>query len=326
MVDIFVFFISLVVAMSSMVISLGLIFGITMPFVGVLVRYRANYTPKGGAVRLDDETGLVGLRSEQATSYFGMMKRVHRIEGWAGLYKGIMPSIIMTLIVVVATLPLSLFLASGHRVIHGRVHIPVQPGLVMWTVSFLLSTIPILLLVPVQIITNRAIATPHKLSAFDASAALRVLLSPAEREQPLRLYLAPGVALAALLEALITPALNLLRHVVAPRLPLGAALGSALPLILITTALATPLQVMGARLTLQRRGPEPPAPESEAPPAYAEEVMEFRTGEAPYTGLLDCGRKMVAEEGWAVLSRAWWITAFVMLLPLLTPAMTPPSA
>jgi endo-1,4-beta-mannosidase len=61
-----------------------------MPFVGVLVRYRANYTPKAGAVRLDDEPGLPGnLTSDASLSYFGMMQRVYRIEGWGGLYKGL---------------------------------------------------------------------------------------------------------------------------------------------------------------------------------------------------------------------------------------------
>jgi hypothetical protein len=61
-----------------------------MPFVGVLVCYQENYTPKAGAVRLNDEPGLPGnLTSDVSLSYFGMMKRVYRIEGWGGLYKGL---------------------------------------------------------------------------------------------------------------------------------------------------------------------------------------------------------------------------------------------
>jgi hypothetical protein len=48
-----------------------------MPFVGVLVRYRANYVPK--RVRLDAEDGVVNETGSDIT-YFGMMKRVHRIE------------------------------------------------------------------------------------------------------------------------------------------------------------------------------------------------------------------------------------------------------
>lgn len=62
-----------------------------MPFLGVLIRFRANYTPKIGLVRLDDEGGVGASpsTSDADLSYFGMMKRVHRVEGWTGLYKGI---------------------------------------------------------------------------------------------------------------------------------------------------------------------------------------------------------------------------------------------
>ncbi|KAJ7450521.1 hypothetical protein FB451DRAFT_719078 [Mycena latifolia] len=323
MLDIFVVLIAIVVGVFSVFLSMGLIFGITMPFVGTLIRYRANYTPKAGAVRLDGEDGLGGTpSSEKAPSYFGMMKRVYRIEGWAGLYKGLMPSIITTLILTVALVPFSVLLSAGYKVHpHGRVSLPAQSGVVMWLLSFALSTIPVLILVPMLIIINRAITTPHKLAAFDARAALRVLLSPAERAQPLRLYLAPGVALAFVLEALVGPTVSLLRYLAAPRLPLGAALGAAVPVLLLTTALVTPLQVMQARLTLQRRGPE--APDADIPLASGEAVMDFRTQEEPYTGLIDCARKMVHEEGWGVLTRAWWLTALSMLLPLLTPAMVP---
>jgi hypothetical protein len=44
--------------------------------------------------------------------------------------------------------------------------------------------------------------------------------------------------------------------------------------------------------------------------------MHFRTEEVPYTGLLVCGRKIVAEEGWGVLARAWWLTVIRMVLSL----------
>jgi hypothetical protein len=83
--------------------------------------------------------------------------------------------------------------------------------------------------------------------------------------------------------------------------------------MLLTVGILTPLEVMTARLTLQRRGPETLEPvASDAPSVYAERAMHFRTEEAPYTSLLDCGRKMVAEEGWGVLARAWWLTALRM--------------
>ncbi|KAJ6537378.1 hypothetical protein DFH09DRAFT_89219 [Mycena vulgaris] len=303
---------------------------IIMPFVGVLVRYRANYTPKTGGVHLDGEDGLAPSTPD-STSYFGMMKRVHRIEGWAGLYKGIMPSIITDLILLVVIAPISVLFNYGH------IRLPIYSNIVVWTIGFAVSLIPVLLLIPMYIITNRAITTPHKLAAFDAPAALRVLLSPAERAQPLRLYLVPGVALVILLEALVGPAISLLRLATLQGLSLGPTLGAGLPMIALATVLLTPLQVMLARLTLQRLGPDSPVPIDvapllqnvppvpvNAPPVYTEDVMDVRTSEAPYTGLLDCGRKIMDEEGARVLFRAWWFTPLVMLLPILTPALVPP--
>ncbi|KAJ7092949.1 mitochondrial carrier [Mycena belliarum] len=310
----------------GMILSLGVLVAITLPFAGVLIRFRANYTPKTGALRLDGEDGMGSHASpDTSLSYFGMMARVYRIEGWTGLYKGLMPSIISGLVASVIVIPLTLVLALRVKVgPHGRVDFPDRTSADMWVLTGALSIIPALLLVPFTIVTNRAITTPHKLAAFDARAALRVLLSPSERAQPLRLYLAPGVALASVLEVLITLALSLLCTAVAPRVPLGAALGGGVPLFLLTVALLTPLQVLAARLTLQRRGPAPDATDAlDATPTYAEEVVEFRTEAEPYTGLLDCGRKIVAEEGWGVLTRAWWLTALTVLLTL--PALLSPG-
>ncbi|KAJ7633307.1 hypothetical protein B0H17DRAFT_1108097 [Mycena rosella] len=325
MLDILTFLLAVVLWVSAMIIPLGLLFGIFMPFVGVLVRYRANYTPKFGGVHLGEE-GLVAAPSADSLSYFAMIRRVHRIERWAGLYKGTMPSILASLIVAVIIMPISLLLSLGHTVLpNGRVHMPAQAGIAMWILNFALSTIPVMLLIPMQIITNRAITTPQKLATFDAAGGLRALLSPAERAQPLRLYRTPGVVLAILLEALVGPALSLLEHTAAPRLPLGPALGAALPVIAIATALLTPLQVLGTRLMLQRLD-DAPAADADAPPAYEEVVMDFRTQGPPYTGLFDCARTMVREEGARVLFRAWWLTALVMVLPLLAQALAPPAA
>ncbi|KAJ6589707.1 hypothetical protein B0H19DRAFT_1367922 [Mycena capillaripes] len=283
----FTIFIPLNLDMVPSLLLFALYFGIAVPFAGVLVRYRANSTPKTGQIRLDDEAEPAGARSSDVSlGYFGMMKRVRRIEGWAGLYRGTMPSIIAICIA-------------------------------------LLSVIRGVVLIPMLIVVNRAITTPHKLSAFGARTALRVLLSPAERTQPLRLYVAPGVALAVVLEALILTSSNVLRDAVPLPLP------SVIPVLLFTTALVTPLQVMRTRLTLQPRGggPETPAPEPALDaadavtipvPVYSAELMEFRTDKAPYTGLLDCARKIVDEEGWTVLMRAWWLTG-VLIGPLLLP-------
>ncbi|KAJ6537379.1 hypothetical protein DFH09DRAFT_1178101 [Mycena vulgaris] len=295
------------IAVIPMILPFGLYLGISMPFVGALVRYRTNYTPKSGAVHLDREDGLAATPSSHSISYLGMMKRVHRIEGWAGLYKGTMPSIITSLIVVVVIFPINILITLGYRILP-------DGDISLWVISFALSTIHVLVLIPMQIITNRAITTPHRLATFNAPAGLRILLSPAERTQPSSLYLAPGVALAAVLEGLVGPALALLYVLAVPHLPRFPGVVSTALVIALAIAIVTPLQVIRARLTLQRLGPET----NDEPPAYAaEEVMDFRAHAAPYTGLVDCARTIVREEGARSLFRAWWLTAFLILLPMI---------
>ncbi|KAJ6623652.1 mitochondrial carrier domain-containing protein [Mycena sp. CBHHK59/15] len=319
MLDIFLFLFSLLAGLSTMIVIQGLVLGITIPFMGVLIRYRANYSPKRLQLAADDGAPTLTDHDEHGSpnSYLGMMKRVYNIEGWSGLYKGIMPSFISSFIAAVAVIPIAVFLALDHRVLPGgrvSMHRDPQADTMLWTIlGFALSVLPVLLLIPMQIITNRAITTTHKLHPFAPKAALRVLLSPAERAHPLTLYLAPGVALAETLQGLILPALRLLRLVARPHLHLSTLplLSAALPITLLAAALLTPLQVMATRLMLQRHGAAPDA-EADTPPAYAD-VMEFRgTQEAPYTGLLDCGRQIVREEGWRVLFRAYWITLLGM--------------
>ncbi|KAF8187001.1 hypothetical protein K438DRAFT_1973184 [Mycena galopus ATCC 62051] len=308
--------------MASSIISSWITLGIIMPFVGVLVRYRANYTPKAGAVRLDDEPGLpVNLTSDASLSYFGMMKRVYRIEGWGGLYKGLMPSSIATVVFVVLSIPIDVVVAFGLEVMpHGS-----DPLVWLWTMNLAHSVVLALLLVPAQIFINRIMDAQNNYNTLQARRLRHADSSPhpplpAERAQPLRLYLAPGVAFAFFIEKLVASALVVIPYA-AGRPPAGAFFGGALSVIPLATAILTPLDVMAARLTLQRRGPEalaipaePPTPD--APSMYAEPVMHFRTDEVPYTGLLDGGRKMVAEEGWGVLARAWWLTVLRMVLPL----------
>lgn len=59
---------------------------LAVPLAGVLVRFRANYTPKG--LQLDGEGGLQPHTGPVINSYFSMFARVKRLEGWLGLYKG----------------------------------------------------------------------------------------------------------------------------------------------------------------------------------------------------------------------------------------------
>lgn len=60
---------------------------LAVPLAGVLVRFRANYTPKG--LQLDGEGGVQPHTGPVINSYFAMFMRVKRLEGWPGLYKGL---------------------------------------------------------------------------------------------------------------------------------------------------------------------------------------------------------------------------------------------
>jgi hypothetical protein len=135
------------------------------------------------------------------------------------------------------------------------------------------SVVPALLLVPAQIFINPP-------------------LSPAERAQLL--------CLSTLPQGLVASALVVIRYAVGKALPASALFGGVLPIILLATAILTPLDVMAASLTLLRHSLEALATPVEpltpdVPSMYAEPVMHFRT-EVPYTCLLDCGCKIVAES------------------------------
>ncbi|KAJ7463157.1 hypothetical protein FB451DRAFT_1403800 [Mycena latifolia] len=305
---------SFVIEALNAICAFGVIYWLLLPYQCTLIRYQTNYTPKAVVGPLDLKTKAPS--SERATSYFEMMDRVDYIEGSSGLYKGLMPCIIFGAIFTLVIVPVRTFLAPGYRAgfPHGYIQLLAHPGIADWLLSFALSTVPALLLVPVEIIIYRAITTPHKLATFDAGAALGVLLSPSERAQPLRLYLAPGVALASVLEALIRYTLSLLHYLFVPRLPPAATLGGGLPVVMLAAALMTPLEVMGGRLKLQRRRPEPPGDTKVERLA----VMNFRTEKEPYTGLFDCGRKMVQEEGWGALTRGWCLNVLLLLAMHLT--------
>ncbi|KAF7375360.1 hypothetical protein MSAN_00423500 [Mycena sanguinolenta] len=303
---------------------------ITIPFVGVLVRYRANYTPKTGAVRLDDEAATTP-HPDASIGYFGMLRRVHRLEGWAGLYKGTMPTIVASLIAVVVVAPFSVVLLQFVGPNRPPLGVPHQ-----WAFGLGASIIPAMLIFPMQIIINRAITTPHKLPAFcpahrppHAPLPRRARSAPAPLPRPpvsrSQSSSSPSSSRPSTLAAKPSspPPTSWIRETLA-----------WVPTLVLGTLLSTPLEVLTARLTLQRRPGVSPSVETAAAvevllPVYsAEPVMEFRPvfnigadvvgeeGEEPYTGLLDCARKIVAEEGWGVLARAWWLNAALMALAL----------
>lgn len=58
--------------------AMAITLAIFVPLTGVLVRFRANYNPKG--LQLDSEGGATPYTGPIVNSYFGMMIRVYRLE------------------------------------------------------------------------------------------------------------------------------------------------------------------------------------------------------------------------------------------------------
>jgi hypothetical protein len=58
--------------------TLGLTLAVIVPLTGALVRFRANYNPKG--LQLDPEGGAQAHTGPVIHSYFGMIARVYKIE------------------------------------------------------------------------------------------------------------------------------------------------------------------------------------------------------------------------------------------------------
>ena len=98
----------MIVELIGLFISIAIYIVIAVPLNGALVRLRANFNPK--SIQLDAEGNVEPHTGPVVTSFFGMLRRVKRIEvsplwiwsavcrsscspsyaqGWAGLYKGL---------------------------------------------------------------------------------------------------------------------------------------------------------------------------------------------------------------------------------------------
>ncbi|KAF7317105.1 hypothetical protein HMN09_00445200 [Mycena chlorophos] len=302
--------------------------GMTMPFLGALVRFRANYTPR----RVDDLEAASDSTVVEATSYFGTLKRVYTVQGWAGLYQGIVPSIaevVLDFIMFFLSIRLAPLMPSVQIL---PFHLRNLWGLIPFLLLYLLfAAVPVAL----HVVRVRAIVTRYRLRTLNLGTALRVLLSSAERRNPLRLYQLPGVVFATLLSSIIltTTSLGCLIFFPASTRPAPGQTPIVYPLgiVAVLTVLLTPLEVMRVRLSLQRAGETPatqqretaavPEPvesksETEESPLLAhnveQEVIQAGTEQPPYTSLRDCARKILEEEGGGALYRGWWITALIL--------------
>ncbi|KAF5384227.1 hypothetical protein D9615_003440 [Tricholomella constricta] len=316
---------NLLVILPIAVLQLFIIIAITVPLAGALVRYRANYSPK--AVQLSAEEESVHNRTGPVIGgYFAMLKRVYRMEGWAGLYKGTMPvafvGVFFSLVAVV------------HMMIYGRGVTDVGP-----LVLFAFSIASMLISLPFSILTYRAMTTPYKLPYFGLRQSLRVLLTPAERARPWILYLTPGLLITNLLiTALSSLVLTPLQRLLLPQIPRTRddidnifILRASIYFILLVlgTSVLVPLQVMMMRLALQRNHERPEgvvsAREHLAVYAPEEDVIGLRDEADPYLSLVDCAKRMVAEEGYGTMFRAWWITFIPLLMAGIAVAGTKPG-
>jgi len=125
-----------------------------VPLTGVLVRFRANYNPKG--LQLDAEGGAQPHTGPIVPTFFGMLKTVYRIEGRAGFYKGLMPTLISTVV-------LTIFLISAFKsatVHRGSYSSPSAGplGLLIYGIFMMMISLPSV------IVTYRYVSYSHHLS------------------------------------------------------------------------------------------------------------------------------------------------------------------
>lgn len=165
--------------------------------------------------------------------------------------------------------------------------------------------------------------------------SLRTLLTPYERRAPWALYLTPG-----LLASRFVTLFWMLFVVRTARLFLVPALSAGLPtwagrktpqrgdvstiglsvfilFAAFSCVVLCPLEVIATRLAIQRNHAgtfgayEEASTEEGEQLAYAgetEDVIGLRNEEDPYTGLVDCAKRIANEEGPQTLYRAWWLT------------------
>ncbi|KAI0374132.1 mitochondrial carrier [Pilatotrama ljubarskyi] len=299
----------------TLVLSLSLSLLITVPLTGALVRLRANYNPK--ALQLDPEGNVHVHTGPIVTSFFGMLGRAYRIEGFAGLYKGLMPTALATMVMTGFTVAA---MDSRKLTSHNRIDTIDNSGILAIFVAGIFS---MLIALPAVVLTYRSIVTPYKLPYFAPIYSLRILLTPTERRRPWTLYLAPGLLATQMLQILY--AVVVLRSFRLLLLSKGFTpfkFGIYLSIEILSVLITCPLEVMSTKLAIQRNHATPEynsveqeveddAVEAHEYAEYSnqeEDVIGLRHEKDPYLGFVDCFKRIVDEEGWQTLYRAWWVT------------------
>ncbi|WVQ97558.1 hypothetical protein IAU59_004672 [Kwoniella sp. CBS 9459] len=307
----FEFLLTLFLATAIMVSLMAVGVAITMPFHGALVRLRANYNPH--AVGLDAQTRV----GPTLATLIGTLKRTKQLEGWWGLWKGTFPTLAYTTLVSIASI---IFVGgSSTRGPKNTYSVPEAGGIRMGLFTIVLTLIAL----PMTVIINRSIITPYKLPN-NPSTSLRVLLSQHELSKPYMLYLTPGLLATTFIHSLCVTLVARTMRVF--------FLGASAPedvaedisawrwmFFILWQALATlwltPLEVVVTRLSIQpNTGGAIPTEEEAGPPEGVsfcgtdEDVIGLRPTTDPYEGMVDCGRKIIEEEGWQSLYRGFWWT------------------
>ncbi|KAG1754728.1 mitochondrial carrier [Suillus paluster] len=306
--------------------SLGLLQAILMPLYGALVRFRAHYNPMGLQLDSESEGDVQPRTGPVISSFFAMLRRVHKIEGWSGLYKGLMP-LLLSQSLSFSFFFLMIFLSNSNLL-----HVASYVDTLIYNIFAMLVSLPLV------VITNRC-------RTGTQFHSLRVLLTPTERQKPWTLYLTPGFLVAKVAHIAYVLGLRSIRQLVLPELAnphfniryisLIKAIFLAITL-LSTGVILTPLEVIAIRLSIQRNHAASEF-NSISQEGGTEEAMEYagadedvikyvtssfyfefpelmfhkyslRTEREPYVGFVDCAKRIIEEEGWSTLYRAWWLT------------------
>ncbi|SJL10717.1 uncharacterized protein ARMOST_14110 [Armillaria ostoyae] len=283
---------ALVVLLPALAISLA----VTVPFTGTLVRFRANYTPKS-RIALDEEN--VAPTGFFSYTYLGMARRVYRIEGWKGFFKGYATLFFSFLCICVGVALLTNYQPFVWR---GVPRIP-PLGIVGTAVTILLS---IILSVPYRVLVHRSMITPYELSILHPIQSWNALLVPTLFPSGLLsvtafITVASAVVFGPIRNLLLTWANQLVYPI--SNLPLALYY----ILAIVFTIMITPLDMIATRLAVQGSFA---IGETEESSLVGETAVQLRDEqvEVPYTGVVDCATRIWDEEGWPVLYRGWWFT------------------
>ncbi|KAL5480709.1 hypothetical protein ACEPAI_9649 [Sanghuangporus weigelae] len=293
-------------------------FIISFPFQAVLLKYRVNYVPSRQTEEgTTDENPTQPVSEPAVKSYSSMFYKVLELENWGGLYKGFAPACIKR--ALIGCIVVLVLLSKGGNIEQPTQSVQGQLANKLFRMVFSL---------PFGIIINRAITTPHKLPWFNASHSLRVLLSEAERHRPWLLYFTPGLFLAEFLyEAYSIILARPLASAVNGNKEDPSTLFSRWPLVRFCALLANGIvqaavqclfDVVLARLSVQRNQRTAAENLSEEKTEQEKNVPILHSDSRPYTGLVDCIRRIVFEEGYAALFRGWGyvFVANCWMLPL----------